>query len=476
MSTKKIIIIALIVIIAISPFVISSWQNDSEETENTLKTDIFDYYEKLRVKYDSANSEAELKEVIKSFSESLGFKVNDLGNGNLKFSIKPSEGYSKAKSTTLQIGYSTEYKKDSSQVAAIALATLKNSTNHGKINVLITPENKKATTSVSKISKEDLQTDNFINLTKWSKNAIFNGSSMTKDYKITKGLHRNIPNGNKAYEIKIDNMIKSDSGDRTEKHTNPIVFIGDILASAKASGTVMEIASFEGGNKVTDYPTSAKAVVVIDGSSEKKFTNKLAASKTSFRDKNRNRDADATFEYKEVPVPSQVLSLNDTSRLLSLLYTLVDGIYATTEEDYEGDVLALSTISSIKTGDFAELHAIGRSVDNAITKDMDNTFKTTSNLSDFTSSSQNRYPLWKADVTGENNDVQSEFTIQVQDAFEKHNIKPTPRYNFVESDCAVFKEINPSLEIISIGVNIENAYDQASGLVTLFENMKPTEK
>ncbi|MEG0918438.1 MAG: hypothetical protein RSE61_00725 [Anaerovoracaceae bacterium] len=477
MNTKKIIIIIVIVLIGISPFIISSLSSNEkiEDSENTLKSNIFDFYEDLRIKYDNSNTEKQLSNTIKNFLTSKSLTVNDLGNNLLLTKFKAVDGYKDADSTTLHISYSLSDKKKSAQVSAIAFATLINSSNHGDINLLITPENKKSTSASSTLKKADIDTDNIINLTHWNKSALFNGSAFTKTYRVSKPLTYNYPSGTKAYKIEIANLKADDSGDRSSKHTNPIVFIGDLLASAKASGTVMEIAEFTSSNNITDYPTNCKALVVIDESNQTKFTSKLEASKNSFKDKNRNRDAEATFEYEEVAVPDRVISLDDTSRLLSLLYTLVDGVYATTEEDYEGDTLALTTIASIDTTQDATLDIMARTVDKDVSKEMDSSFKTIANLSDFNITKKVRYPLWEADVKGTVEEpIQSEFTQFVQSVLKKHSMDPTPRYNFVESEMAYMHQINKKANMISIGINIENAYDYAKALTTLFEEMKKT--
>ncbi|MDQ9825422.1 hypothetical protein RFZ44_19155, partial [Acinetobacter sp. 163] len=70
--------------------------------------------------------------------------------------------------------------------------------------------------------------------------------------------------------------------------------------------------------------------------------------------------------------------------LLALLYTLEDGIFATTEEDYEGDILGLSTIYkvSISASDI-KVYVMGRNIDESTEKSMDNEFELTANLLDY---------------------------------------------------------------------------------------------
>ena len=478
MNTKKIIFILIVVLIGISPFIISSLSSNekNEESQNTLKSNIFDFYEDLRIKYDNSKTEKQLCNTVEDFLTSKSLKVEDLGNNILLTKFKATEGYETADSTTLHISYSLSKKKESAQVSSIAFATLINSSNHGDINLLITPENKKSSSASSTLKKANIDTDNIIDLTHWNKTALFYGSAFTKTYEVSKPLTYNYPIGTKAYKIEISNLKSDDSGDRSSKHTNPIVFIGDLLASAKASGTVMEIAEFTSSNNITNYPTKAKAIVVIDESNQKKFTSKLESSKDTFNDRNRNRDAEATFEFEEVNIPNRVMSLDDTSRLLSLLYTLVDGVYATSEEDYEGDTLAITTIASIDTGTTATLDIMARSVDKSVSKEMDSSFITIANLSDFNITKDVRYPLWKADVSGTTEEpVQSEFTEYVQGVLRKHGMEPKPRYNFVESEMSYIRQINKDANMISIGINIENAYDYAKTLTTLFEKMKVTD-
>lgn len=461
---KKFLSLLLAVILVGGTFAMTGCDTAQHELESQVKTDAYDYYETLKAKMENVEDESEFTSNLKEFCKEAGLDVK-VDGGSVIVEKNATEGYEEAESNILYAEFDADDYKTGCQNAAIGITTIKNAQSHGDLRLIISYDENGQSSGVSKLDSKYFEGDNLINLTYGDSVDMINGSAKTKVYNMTNSISKESPAGTLAYKITISNLAQADSGDRSSKHTNPITFIADLLSDANSSGMNIEIASFQSNGSLTDYPTYAEAVVVIDKSSESKFERRLEKEKESFQDKNRKRDPDATFEFGVTAVPTKVLNYDDTSNLLCLLYTLEDGIFATTEEDYEGDTLGISTIATINvTNKKVEVNAIGRAIDETTEADMDINFQMTAQLSDYSFNKTERYPLWNPD---DNNKLLTDGKLTK--AFETNGVKLEEEYTFVENANAVIQGKNEKLNLISISVNIENATDCVMSLLNYME-------
>ena len=95
-------------------------------------------------------------------------------------------------------------------------------------------------------------------------------------------------------------------------------------------------------------------------------------------------------------MPKKVYSYGATMDILSLIYTLEDGIFMTTERDYKGDIEALDTIANIRTeNNKLELSIMARAVSDEAMDSMRENFKMTSGILGFSMQSEERATTWK---------------------------------------------------------------------------------
>ncbi len=455
------LLLALTLIVGTVSLSLTSCDTTHHDLADQVKTDVYDMTENLKSDYTESKDDIEFAKKLKKYCDEVGLKAEIVNKGNVIVNLKATKGFEKTQSNIILVEFSKSKYKESCQAIAMAMATAKNSTEHGKLRLIFSPKINNMSVGVKELNTSYFKADNIINLIDWEKTEMFNGSAETKSYDINSSSYKSSPKGTLAYKITIKNLAKTDSGDRTSKHTNPIIFISDLLSSAKSSGLNLEIASFTSKGSLTEYPTAAEAVIVVDQSSETKMENRLEGEKEDFQDKNRKRDPDATFEYAVTKVPSKVLNYDQTSNLLSLLYTLEDGIFATTEEDYEGDILGMSTIASIKlTDNSVNVKVIGRNIDKDTSSNMDVTFKTTANLSDYSCKITNRYPLWKP---LENNRIVKE--NKLKKALESNGIDRKVKYLFKENCCSFVQQKNKNINMISLGVNVEEGKECSMALI-----------
>ena len=76
---------------------------------------------------------------------------------------------------------------------------------------------------------------------------------------------------------------------------------------------------------------------MIEKGSQEKFEERLKNAKEDFLKKNKKLNPDVTFDYEQIEMPKKVYSYGATMDILSLIYTLEDGIFMTIERDYKPD-------------------------------------------------------------------------------------------------------------------------------------------
>ncbi len=464
---KKLVAVAMALTIGVSSIFLSSCNIEEQEKEDQVKSQVYEITENLKSDMKESADECKFASKLKLYCENNKLKAKLVDN-NVVVDLNATKGYENADSNIVVVEFSKEDYKISCQQLAMAIATAKNTDGHGKLRYIFAPKVDGKSIGLNKLDKSYFNYDNLINLMDWGKTEIFNGASSTKIYEMKSSIEKSAPNGNKAYKISISNLIASDSGDRSEKHTNPITYISKLLSDAKSAGISLELGEFKTSGSKTQYPIGAEAVVVIDSGSNTKFENRLKNDKEEFEDKNRKRDPDAVFSYEETKVPSSVLNFDDTSNLLALLYTLEDGLFATTEEDYEGDILGLSTIFRISIdNDTVEVDVFGRNIDKETEKSMDTTFKMTAKLLDYSFKPVKRYPLW---APSEENKIIKDGKLK--DAMESNGIDRKVKYTFKENACSIVQNKNKKINLISIGVNMEEAQECTLALIQYFKTIE----
>ncbi|MEE1037735.1 MAG: hypothetical protein U0K95_01095 [Eubacterium sp.] len=452
---KKIISFLMVIVLCLSTITLSSCDVMSHELENQVKTDIYDIYEELKVLTAESEDEEDFIEAVKEYCSEN--EIKDIERSDLAVVLekeKTADEYDNK--NIVYVECDMDNREETCQLISIVMSAYKNVEENGFFRVIIAPKN-----NLSKLDEEYLKGDNFVDVVDIAKTVLYDGSAGTKVYEMTKDVTKKAPEGQVAFKIKISGLNEGDSGDRSEKHSNPIVVIGDFLSASRSAGIHVEMASFESDGKVNEYPTEAEAVVVIEKGSKTKFENRLLNAEESFKEKNKERAPEAVFEFENVELPKKVLDYDDTSCLLSLTYTLVDGIFATTEEDYEGDVLGICTLANVEIeDDEIVLKSIGRYIDEETSKEMDNTFKMTCELSDFTVDIEDRYDVWMVD----NNNPLVKSNV-FKDGFEERDLEVKVRSSFVETGCSIVNNINKNMNMIILGTNINDSVISALTLI-----------
>lgn len=467
---KKIISLVLITTLLLISCTGCFFKENQTVFEEELTIDLNNLYEDLVEKLPLTTDIKAQKEYLIKWANIHNIPVSYDNNNNIIMSKKATEGYEDAKNTIIQCNIGSEDSIKQYQALATSLYLINNVEKHGFIRVIFTSIIDNKFTGAQTISTNYLRADNLINLT-WAKKTSFTiGSAGTSEYDFSKELEWIKPTYPNAYEISIKGLNGGSSGITSGRHPNPIKIIGDFLASAKSKGVLIELASFNGGETAGNYPSNATAVLLINDNDKHKFEKWFNSYASKFD--NKYNDIEKNYSYTMTPVecPQFVISKEDSTNILSLLYTMINGIYLKSDE---GKIIATSNIGTIgTTSGNLDLTICARSLNEDTLKEMSSTFEIICGLNNVSYNVTNQTPIW-------NENTESPLLIRLTDLFLNDFDKKISNKTITENtECALFKTRNENLDIISVSVNFDNGVTEIEALQSFLESlnepMEPT--
>ncbi|MBQ2746968.1 MAG: hypothetical protein IJF28_00710 [Firmicutes bacterium] len=314
---------------------------------------------------------------------------------NVIMSSKATEGYENTETNIFQCTVDLENPETSAIAMSVASYIIQKTDNHGFIRVLFTtPEN------AGKLSRTYLTADNFISLDWFSKNSLLVGSAGTDYYTATRRLKFEQTSYTDAYQIVIEGLPEvsfKDSGNCP----NPITIIGDILANAKSSGILLELASLNGGSSSDTYPTNFSCTILVNQKDANNMKKRVNAAMDNFYEKYNVDPETFTFTYSEVEAPEWVISYEDTARIISFIYTCPDGDYL---KDDSGEVIAKANLGSFHTDNIGFTAKIATASKNSdVLSEMETVFETVCGLSEISYSKESGDPVWESMIPEDDN-------------------------------------------------------------------------
>ena len=238
-----------------------------------------------------------------------------------------------------------------------------------------------------------------------------------------------------------------------------------MLASCKSSGILFELGSFNGGSSPGTYPTNASITLVINDNDISKFTRKVKNSQNEFNSTYGDKEENYTYSITEINPLDQVLKLENTDSIVSLLYTLIDKVYLRDEETEE--TVATSNIGQISTlNNEFKLIVCGRSVEKDGMNQLKDSYSIIASLSGMNYSLLAETPIWEAK---DDNEILKAVTVLGKD---KYGIEPKILRSFAETENAYFVQNKYLINIISIKVNLDNYITQTQLLLDIIKGKK----
>ena len=286
---------------------------------------------------------------MKSWAKSSGASLKFRGNHSLAIVNDATSGYEKEPSVTLLCNFCTTDTQSSTEAVATASTALLGPINHGKITLIITENKDGRHMGIDEVPNRFISSDYLINLQTSSTDTIL--TSGPKNAVCTFRMNGAIdtPRYAKAYEIRMSMPKYTDPYNFVQgsNYPNPINTIGSLLANAKSSGKLFDIASFTCNTKEGYTPNTATAVIVIDSNSVESILGKFEKSYSNVEDKFESLETNFIYTMTETEMPETVLSDETSNNLISLMYTLNTGICL--QEEETGIVQAASYLKSINT-------------------------------------------------------------------------------------------------------------------------------
>lgn len=450
---KRTLSTLLILLLVISACTLSGC---SPDTEAVIEESLDNKNSELITLITDAEDISVIRNYLISWANDNDIRVSYDEYGNVIFSSKATEGYKDAETNIFQCTIDLDEPEATASSIAVALSIIEEAENHGFIRILFTPPG-----GISSILKTYITADNFISLDWNEKNSILVGSAGSDVYKMTSDIKWTSPSYTNAYRIEIDGLPSNDFA-TSDKFPNPITIVGDILATAKSSNILLEIAEFNGGTASDVCPSGVSCTILINQKDVGSMKKRLQSAIENCYDKYTLDSETFTFTFEEVEVPDEIISYEDTANIISFLYTCIDGNYL---KDDAGEVIAKSNIGLIKTSDKgfeAEVCVKSKSAD--VLQEMETTFETICGLSNISFSKTTGDPVWETNTVSDDGIYSEENTLGDADESELNTLitrlksasteitgkTPKTARTFDKTACAAAAKRNPNMNIVAI--------------------------
>lgn len=460
-------IIALIItacLIGAAVFVLVTCdRNEEVDLSAKIEQKIVAYRTDLQDSASALTSTESIKKYLCNWAESKGIDCETDAYDNIIFKIKSGPGYKDAPPTVLLCGYDGEHFNNCIDPMAVALYVAKNNEETGKLTVIFTADNDHDFSGMKHLDKKYFPDNaNVFNLNGGSKNMWSTTTAGSSTYTFSGNINRTEPRGNQAYRISIKGLPGGVPDEKIAAYPNPIKELGDLLAYFKTNSVIFELAKMTGGTSGSLYPKSVSCTIVIDENDHEKFEKRITTAIDNFNDKYESYGA--VYSYKKVKTPDTVLTSDDMNKLISFLYTTVDGVY---ERDEEDEILSITNIGAIQcTDDNCTVSASGNSLTKTGLNQIDLSYTTICGLANIKYKKTTSIDGWSLHKPDEDPFVQ-----EVSAAFKEYS-DGTMKYrdNIAVTNCSYVTKKNPDCNVMNITVNWKRIEKYAGTLVTFMMN------
>lgn len=349
----------------------------------------------------------QVADYIAGWGGNAGLEVTKNAEHYIVLTNPATKGQKKTPSVTMCISLDPVKLRDSFKLLSLGMTSILGPVEHGRIRLIVAEDSEHGYPGAESINSKYLKCDHFVYIYKGSSGMVYTAGPMSAQGKLSCKAGRTSPKYENAFRISIQipSTLNPYNYDKDSSLPNPINVLGDLLASAKSSGRLFEIASFTAKDNGDFLPCEAKAVVVIDDNNveafQKRFESSSEALQKRFDELEVNKDEDGnpiegfTYTMEPISVPKKVLKQSASDNIISLMYTLQTGIHLQDEDT--GSITACSYIRSVSTkgGKFALVMDM-RSRDTESMEEMSGNYLITSGLCDVNYSSTEPHRLWSS--------------------------------------------------------------------------------
>ncbi len=461
---KKKILIGLAVLLAITAILAGAYfyfKSVEDDWKTKLSKKIESYQDVISDFASSFKSVDKANDWLISWAESKDVSYTKYGSNVLVMTRKAGEGHEEEPTTILFCRYDTNYPKGSVQSIATAMAILKSDMEFGELKIFFVGDSDRKFSGINRIPSDEIPDGATVfTLDSGNKHMYSLMSGGSKAYTISKTLAHEDTKKDIAIKISITGAPGGVPDTKISSYPNPVVFIGKFLAKMQSDAINFEVASFKGGESTSLYATGAEAIIVINKDDVDRITGKLDSLKEDFVEKYGEDFPGVNLEYQQLQeLPSAVMNKDDSSRLLSLIYTMLNGIYY---KDENGEVVCISSINSVDTSDDSMMIKLSTaSLSSAKMAEIDQAIGTLAGLSEFAVEMTSEIPIWS-------NSKGSDFAQKIKDNYLNYTGDSLEFTDSVPSTAgAVLAKEFKKANIISI-TSTENSADEDGGVIMTY--------
>ncbi len=446
-----------------------------DEFANSEKVDTKVYEAMLNSSFalaDTAKNSQVLSDYIEKWARGNdNFKVSHDKHGNVIVSVKALEEYKNAPSTILHCSLETAAPQRTAYAMTTIMYIMEHSQNHGFIRAVFSePQN-----GIKQIKKGYLEAESIISLD-WSKNNnIMIGSAGRNDYQVHKNIEYQDASYPNAFRITI--MGISPTLASKTNQINPIKAVGKLLAELKSTGVLLEIAEFNSGymnddgefvaeaNESDGYPTGISTVVMVNDNDVNKLTKKFTKSQTKTLEKYAEDNPNLVYDFiaLETPEGQKVISSDDTSKLISFIYTCPFGIY---EKDDEGNPVSITNLLSCTTlNGSVDMKLCSMCESEKKLSSLDTVYKTLAGLYELEETKTEIAPI----MNMENYQEIPAITRISEISGSVYNEETTYSFGFDNNAAALILQRVPKANIVTYGLSEKNIERQVETILTYLE-------
>lgn len=465
---RKFTTLILIISLLSSILLLTGCGKEEDDLSTKVEEKVAAYRTDLADSADTLTSTKKIVDYLCNWAEAKGISYSTDNYDNVIMDIKPSKAYKNADPTVVVCSYDAKQLSSYIDPMVVALYVAKNNEDTGPLKVIFTSEDGHDFDGIKGLVKTHFPDNaNVFSLNGGEKNMWSLNTGARSSYTFTNEATHTAPIGNRAYKISINGLPGGIPDSQISSYPNPIKELGDLLAYFKTNALIYELAQINGGNSGNLYPKSASMTVVIDENDYDKLQSRLDTAIENFNDDYLEDFPDLTYTYEETKLPHSVLSQNYSNEFVSLLYTLLDGVYYRDEED---NLVSLTSIGSVKSvNNTYQISAVGNSLTSDNMALIDTDYETICGLSDVSYQKTDWQKVW-------NSDSDSDFATELITAFDDYSGKDLEFKDSVPATNAsyIFRK-NEKCNIVNITLNEEKIERYAGTIVTFMMN-QPNEE
>lgn len=458
-KNKKFIAVICIVALLIIVGVIILFNTDrGPSLQESVDQRVSAYETDLKDSMGSFKDKASVTKYLVNWAESKSIEVSTDYYGNVIYNIPATKKVADKNPIVLICGY--DYKCMDSYINSIvtALSVSKTTAEHENLKIIFVSENENDRDGIKNLSSEyftkDTETFYLKDMNKSQLSLVTGGY---QQYSISKDYQQTAPKKSKAYTINIKGITANSVNHSSVENPNPIEQLGKLLAKFKSNYINFELASFTGGSAANITPSSATMTIIVDDDATTKLEKVLNSDIETFNEQYSEKYPDAQYTFKVSKKPKQVVDKDVSEQLVSFMYTLINGVYSTEDEEITS-MVNIGKIS-IEEGHIS-LEALASSHDKKALSEINSAYRTICVLADMEFTVSDKGSIFNANE--KSSAVAEQFKNDYKD-FKGNDVKIN---NMVESTpCSILCEKNSKMSIVVLGISKKTKDDFTGALI-----------